>query len=81
MTKIKLKNREIQEIKDLALQMLQRTPEFPDLDIKEIQTACILTGLDQLLTSKGLNVPFEIELVERGNCDPVDEFGGSDEKM
>lgn len=81
MTKIKLKTSDIYKIKDIALQMFHRTPEFIDLDAKEMQIACIIMGLDQYLTGKGIQVPFEIELKHQGDSDPVDEFGGSDEKM
>lgn len=74
--KLIISTEDVWKIKDLALQMFHRTPEFVDMDVKEIQTACILMGLDQYLSSKGLNVPYTVQVRERGDSDPVDETGG-----
>ncbi len=75
---IEIGNREIDLIKDFAIKSFHATPQFLELDAKEMQIACILMGLETFMNSRGFPVSYEIKLKEHHDSLPLDESGLGD---
>jgi hypothetical protein len=78
MNKIGIGNKEIDQIKDFALKAFHATPQFLDLDAKEMQIACILMGLETFMNARGEPVSYEVKLKKHHDSLPVDESGLGD---
>jgi hypothetical protein len=76
--KVGIGNAEIDLIKDFARKAFHETPEFIDLDAKEMQIACILMGLETFMNSRGMPVEFEVKLKKAHDWFPIDESGLGD---
>lgn len=72
---ITIGNKEIDLIKDFAIKQFHLTPEFIELDAKEMQIACILMGLECFMNSRGFPVSYEVKLKKHHDSLPVDDDG------
>lgn len=71
---VKIADRELQLIKDLALGVFRDTPNFQGRDSKDIQFYCIIAALERFVVSRGGSPGFDIVGFTQEDSFPVDEF-------
>lgn len=62
-------------IKEYAKDAFKRRPSFGGLDAGEMQVYCIIQGLSQYLSSKGVETGFDVLGFVQDNSEPIDDSG------